>query len=171
MLLWRQGNRNRWFRKGAAKDSFVRRLSIDHADAIKDISLRDDETGLSFFACESLAEAEQVTIYFAIIERERPQDIDYILFPDSVFADMKLAIVATPDPTTHAFLSERHREVLGLTTASIAELARRALDHDDLHWCRLKVTPLVAAAKLLAADPAIGNAISDEWKAAIGAAN
>lgn len=100
------------------------------SEAVKDLTPREGELGLSVYRVADDSESDDsevtlVAILFALM-RDRPDNLDYILIPESLLISLGLEAEPVPTPETHPFLSERHYEIRGLA-GDEAEETRLAL--------------------------------------------
>jgi hypothetical protein len=131
----------------------------DPATGVKDLMLRQGETGLSVYkiADESI-EAERVATIFAGV-REGPENSDYVLFSMDVVAKLGLTIAKTDAPGTHPFLVERHHEILGLShgeSDGALALATAIARSDEMRAARISRERVIDTLRALAkTDPLI----------------
>lgn len=156
MLLLRIGKRGRWQGAGSVAEQA--------AQAVKDLTLRDGEEGLSVFEVSSEDEARELAVVFGPVCRRLPDDVDYIIF-DSACVDAVegLSVVVTAGPSYPA-LRDSHREVRGITAASRDALARSILEAKPT-VVRIRRNDAVSAAKAAAEeDPLLLAAAKPGWK-------
>ncbi len=122
-----------WLLRGVRKARWADRDADDPAhveEAARDVSLRADEDGLSVFEVLDEEDGRRVATWLGVqktLVRGRSVPLDYLLIPPDVFATLGLSVVPVSDPSLGPELSERHREVKGLTPASSQRLAATLL--------------------------------------------
>ena len=85
MLLVRIGRKSRW----SSTEPSVE-------EAVKDLSLRPEEKGLSVYKVDSIDLAEDVAKLFAPTARKSVDKIDFILFDESLVSSVEGPILSSP---------------------------------------------------------------------------
>jgi hypothetical protein len=143
MWLLRGVGKTRWLDRGADDPAHV-------AAAAKDLSLRPGEDGLSVFQVDDEEDGRRVATLLGVYKtliRGRSDHVDYILVPPEVFAGFGLSVVPVPDPSLGPELSERHREVKGITDAISMRLAAVLLEEKRFQLGRIPRQDIDRAAR------------------------
>ncbi len=132
-----------WLLRGVRKARWLDRRADDTAHvaaAARDLSLRPGEDGLSLFEVDDEEDGRRVATLLGVskkLTRGRSDHVDYILVPSDVFGGPGLSVVPAPDPALGPELSERHREVKGITDAISLRLATVLLEGGRFQLARI----------------------------------
>jgi hypothetical protein len=133
-----------WLLRGVARTRWLDRRADDHAHvavAARDLSLRPGEDGLSLFQVEDEEDGRRVATLLGVHKgslRGHSDHVDDILVSSDDFARFGLGVVPVPDPTLGAVLSQRHREVKGITDDISTRLATALLEEKRFRLDRIK---------------------------------
>lgn len=116
MLLVRIGRKSYWS---------TTEPSVDRA--IKDLSLRTDEEGLSVYKVDSIDNAREIAKLFAPTARKSASKIDFILFDESLVTAVEGLGLRKTECDLHPELSEAHHEIVGLDDQKSCALATAIL--------------------------------------------
>ena len=116
MLLVRIGRKSCW----STTDPSVER-------AVKDLSLRTDEEGLSVYKVNSIDNARNIAKLFAPTARKSVDKIDFILFDESLVTTIEGLDLRKTECDLHPELSEAHHEIVGLDDQKACALASAVL--------------------------------------------
>ena len=134
MWLLRCGRKNRWENRRADDPLHI-------AEAAKDLSLRPGEDGLSLFEVADEDHGKRIATLFGVHKTRilgRSEHVDYVLIPADLFGSFRLNVVTVPDPVLGPQLSDRHREVKGITAAIAVDLAAAILSDGRFTVDRIK---------------------------------
>jgi hypothetical protein len=150
-------NKNHWKRWDPTS-------TADVEDASKDFALRPDEEFLSFFQATNVAEGRPIAAAFKVTGPGRPDTVDYILFPRSLFIESGLQLSHKPDNTMPEYLSSRHWGTVGPRHEPDKELIRRLLAMDEKTTVRLSKRETVEIARELIRDETgFSDHLGDYW--------
>ena len=132
-----------------------------------------DQGGLSVYDVEDAATAKRVAVIKRLVENDRPDKIDYVLLPQACFALPGLTVVPEADDAAPPFLSERHRNVLGIASPEIAADLADAANASGMIVERIgEPALLLEAAVAVATMPNLRQWItSSHWRLALGLAD
>jgi hypothetical protein len=132
-------------------------------DVTKATAALIDRTGgdTSVYLVSGNAEAQRVAMLFSMWIKQQPEQLDYLLIPQTWLLDCGLAAPPVPNENIpHPWLRERHCELHGLTEQSCNLLIRKFQDFDGAATERLQQRRIAELAKTeLEADPS--NAAKD----------
>jgi hypothetical protein len=134
MWLLRGVARTRWLDDRRADDP------VHVAAAARDLILRPGEDGLSLFQVEDEEDGRRVATLLGVHKRSlrgHSDHVDYILVPSNDFVGFGLSVVPVPDPTLGADLSQRHREVKGITDDISTRIATALLQEKRFRLNRI----------------------------------
>jgi hypothetical protein len=112
--------------------------------AVKDLTLRLNEKGLSLYRICNDQEVKELACIFSLTLRDNPTHFEYVLFPSSVLSDYRVG--SKPVSEHHSFLSERHYEIPEPSTEQLLRLAQHILGSPAKRVGRMKRPHIVAFA-------------------------
>jgi hypothetical protein len=153
MLLVRIGRKSRWVGSDSSADT-----------AVKDLSLRPGEAGLSVYKIESLNEAVNIAKIHAPTARNKVDKIDFILFEESIIAEVEGLELRQSDSSLHPELSSVHHEIYGLNS-SRARLLAEAILGGSFDVKRISEADLVESVKTrIKVDEKFKDYIHQDWR-------
>jgi hypothetical protein len=153
MLLVRIGRKGRWVGSDSSADT-----------AVKDLSLRPGEAGLSVYKVESLNEAVNIAKIHAPTARNKVDKIDFILFEESIIAEVEGLELRQSDSNLHPELSSVHHEIYGLSS-SRARLLAEAILGGSFDVKRISEADLVESVKTrIKVDEKFKDYIHQDWR-------
>lgn len=153
MLLVRIGRKGRWVGSDSSADT-----------AVKDLSLRPGEAGLSVYKIESLNEAVNIAKIHAPTARNKVDKIDFILFEESIIAEVEGLELRQSDSNLHPELSSVHHEIYGLSS-SRARLLAEAILGGSFDVNRISEADLVESVKTrIKVDEKFKDYIHQDWR-------
>jgi hypothetical protein len=153
MLLVRIGRKGRWVGSDSSADT-----------AVKDLSLRPGEAGLSVYKVESLNEAVNIAKIHAPTARNKVDKIDFILFEESIIAEVEGLELRQSDSNLHPELSSVHHEIYGLSS-SRARLLAEAILGGSFDVNRISEADLVESVKTrIKVDEKFKDYIHQDWR-------
>lgn len=116
MLLVRIGRKSRW----SSTEPSVE-------EAVKDLSLRPEEKGLSVYKVDNIDLAKDVAKLFAPTARKSVDKIDFILFDESLVSSVEGLALDKTGCELHPELAVLHYEIVGLDEQKTRLLATAIL--------------------------------------------
>ena len=140
----------------------------DAEQAAKDLEPREGETGLSTFWVDAPEDGDRIGVLFGMYCRDKPKEVDYVLFPERCVARFRL--VPRPDPNLPPELSKHHHEIEGMRDVDAASLllARAVLADGATRVKHLREGDVLRlASTIVEEDPRHTGAVSEEWRQAL----
>jgi hypothetical protein len=130
----------------------------------QDVSLRQNEQGLSLYAAADQSEALKITHFFALTLGGY-ENLDYLLIPDSTWGAIGLRPKLIPNREIYPYLCDRHHEVHGLTRELGVQLVGIILQDTNRHAYRAKKRDIQEAARTyLQDDCSLHQFLHEEWR-------
>ncbi len=169
MWMFRLGRLSSWtifIAKAKARRSRDAALEDDVRLAARDLTLRDDEDGLSVYRVDEIENAGRVAVMYAVTVWNRPDSIEYVLIPDRCLEGYEC--VPTPSADGALQLRELHHEIFGLRDAAKRdELARRVLSerpHETKLVDRIREQAVIETGRELSdSDDDVREHLAGEW--------
>jgi hypothetical protein len=153
MLLVRIGRKGRWVGSDSSTDT-----------AVKDLSLRPGEAGLSVYKVESLNEAVNIAKIHAPTARNKVDKIDFVLFEESIIAEVEGLELRQSDSNLHPELLSAHHEIYGLSSGR-ARLLAEAILGGSFDVKRISEADLVESVKTrIKIDEKFKDYIHQDWR-------
>jgi hypothetical protein len=153
MLLVRIGRKGRWLGSDSSADT-----------AVKDLSLRPGEAGLSVYKVDSLNEAVAIAKIHAPTARKKVDKIDFLLFEEGIIAEVEGLDLRQTDCNLHPALSSVHHEICGLSLGK-ARLLAEAILGGSFDVKRISETDLVESVRSrIKVDEKFKDYIHQDWR-------
>lgn len=158
MLIMRIDRKGRWTTDRSADNP------AHVEDAAGGLELDPGEEGLSVFRAEGELEQREVAVRFAMTCRQRPANLDYVVFSSELALNLGLTICHVPQEGLDPYLSERHCEIRGLTTELGRRLAASILAENSRRVERLREREIpMLGAQLCRKVPQLHNYLRGRW--------
>ncbi len=132
--------------------------------AVKDLSLRPGEAGLSVYKVDSLDEAVNIAKIHAPTARKKVDKIDFLLFEESIIAEVEGLELRQSDSNLHPELSSVHHEICGLSLSK-ARLLAEAILSSYFDVKRISEADLVESVKTrIKVDEKFKDYIHQDWR-------
>lgn len=152
MLLVRIGRKSRWLGSDSSADT-----------AVKDLSLRPGEAGLSVYKVDSINDAVRIAEIHAPTAWKKVNKIDFLLFEENIIAEIEGLELKQVDSNLHPELSSAHHEIYGLSLGK-AHLLAKAILGGSFDVKRISETALVESVRSrIKVDEEFKDYIHQDW--------
>lgn len=137
--------------------------------AALDLMLAPAEEGLSVYEVGGEADQREVAVRFALACRDKPDHVDFVVFPAQLAIDLGLTVQKIPSTECDPSLNARHLEIRQLNPDRVLALAAAILTSPERRVERVRKQNLHnLAADLCRADPQLRDHLKPAWEARLG---